>query len=574
MILSLLFILIATETQAEQLVETLSGPVTGEDRWGWDSRFNIKVNYTAYVGIPYGEPPVGENRFLPPKPRTKWTNPRSALLPEDRECTQLGINRNSSLDEGLFLSPWSDEDCLILNIYKPRSSSKDLLPVMVWMHGGAFIFGSKWGYGPVTFLAHDIIVVSINYRLGPLGFLSLGTEYVPGNAGLFDQRLALEWVQQNIDKFGGDPRQVTLAGQSAGSFGATYHLFSPGSEGLFQRVIGQSGAGGFSPAYHHYTGDQAARYGHKAAQLLGCGPLFNHNNLQTANCLRNTSAELIQMMDLPMELMTQPVVDGDYNLPDHNPFLPLNPLHAILTGDYNTGVDILYGATKDEGQLLSQFLQAIPALYPFVSDQWDIIGPFLLFARHHTETTDEDIELADKVLNFYVGSRENINEAHRANLTDMISDAFFWYGIDTFLSHHVQHSHGANYQYIIEHKGVYHFRLAPGLQNEDMSGMGHADELYLEWDPYNGNHLGLPADDLAVSRFITTLWSNFVKYGDPTQPHCRESQEDVPCNLGVTWEPRTDINNRYMVMDTDLRMEQSANYRRRMSFWSDIWTIH
>ena len=137
---------------------------------------------------------------------------------------------------------------------------------------------------------------------------------------------------------------------------------------------------------------------------------------------------------------------------------------------------------------------------------------------------------------------------------------------------------------------MYHLRLAPGLKNEDMTGMGHADELYMEWDPYNGNHLPLPADDLAVSQFITTLWSNFVKYGDPTKPLCRQSQQDIPCDLGLTWEPRTGDNNRsvinnkyhskpplifrYLVIDTDLRMEHSESYQRRMSFWSDVWNKH
>ena len=161
-------------------------------------------------GIPYAEPPVGELRFRPPKPKAKWTDPKSSLLPEDRQCSQVGINRNSSLDEGLFLTPWSHEDCLFMNIYTPIGKTKGLLPVMVWMHGGAFVYGSRWGYGPVNFNVHNIIVVTINYRLGPLGFLSLGTEYVPGNAGLFDQRMALQWVQENILSFGGDPGQVKL----------------------------------------------------------------------------------------------------------------------------------------------------------------------------------------------------------------------------------------------------------------------------------------------------------------------------------------------------------------------------
>ena len=109
-------------------------------------------------------------------------------------------------------------------------------------------------------VVHDLVLVTINYRLGPLGFLTLGTDDAPGNQGLWDQHLALTWVQENIARFGGDPNLVTLAGESAGSFSATYHLFNPSSEGLFRRVIAQSGIGGFSPAYRHYSGELAARF--------------------------------------------------------------------------------------------------------------------------------------------------------------------------------------------------------------------------------------------------------------------------------------------------------------------------
>ena len=136
------------------------------------------------------------------------------------------------MNEGLFLWPNSDEDCLFPNIYTPTNNPNGLLPVMVWMHGGAFVVGSGKGYGPTYFVVHDIIIVTINYRLGPLGFLSLGTEYVPGNAGLFDQQMALEWVQQNIASFGGDPGQVPERVQ---------HIYLPQLilKGHFGRTVGR-----------------------------------------------------------------------------------------------------------------------------------------------------------------------------------------------------------------------------------------------------------------------------------------------------------------------------------------------
>ena len=140
-----------------------------------------------------------------------------------------------------------DEDCLYLNVHVPEGSGEDPLPVMVWIYGGAFNSGAGFWYGPGYFMSHNIIVVTFNYRLGPLGFLSFANDESPGNAGLWDQLAALRWVQTNIAAFGGDPGRVTLAGESAGSFSATYHMLSDHSAGLFHRVIAQSGAGALAP---------------------------------------------------------------------------------------------------------------------------------------------------------------------------------------------------------------------------------------------------------------------------------------------------------------------------------------
>merc|ERR1711936_307222 len=206
-------------------VETSLGPVIGEEKWGWDSRFNQEISYTAYTGIPFAEPPVGSLRFLPPVPHKPWTDPTNVTLPENRCCVQITEE------------PDEDEDCLLLNIYVPAVQAAEqaaekqdaALPVMVWLHGGASLFGQGSGYGPVYWAVHNVILVTINYRLGPLGFLTLGTDDAPGNQGLWDQHLALSWVQENIAQFGGDPSLVTLSGESAGSFSATYHLFNPAS---------------------------------------------------------------------------------------------------------------------------------------------------------------------------------------------------------------------------------------------------------------------------------------------------------------------------------------------------------
>merc|ERR1712172_88743 len=549
--------------RADLRVETSLGPVIGEDKWGWDSRFNQEISYTAYTGIPYAEPPLGPLRFLPPVPHKPWTDPTNVSLPENRCCVQITEE------------PDEDEDCLLLNIYVPArptgfeaEDQEASLPVMVWLHGGAFLFGQGSGYGPVYWAVHDVLLVTINYRLGPLGFLTLGTDEAPGNQGLWDQHLALKWVQENIAKFGGDPNLVTLAGESAGSFSATYHLFNPASEGLFRRVIAQSGIGGFSPAYHQYSGELAARYGHTAAVFLGCGTNETDAEQEILTCLREKPASLLNMLDLPMEIMTQPVVDGDFSL-STDPFLPRDPRLLVDEGQYHTDVDILFGMNSEEGILLTQFLQAIPAIYPLLAADWGIFGPFLLFARHTSDITDLDRSLAEEVLEQYVGGRQGLVGANLANITNMISDAFFWFGVEDFGSKHAKQKGGASYQYLNTHKGYYHVILAPGLTNEDIDGNAHSDELYLQFEPFNTYHHGLPGDDLLVSRLLTTMWSNFMWSGNPTPVQCHNSSR-VPCQIDFTWDERDSGHNQYMVLDTSLRMERGMEYEERIEFWKTI----
>merc|ERR1712215_438182 len=165
-----------------EMVETKIGRLIGKREIGIDTRQNKTVNWTAFYDIPYALPPLGDLRFKPPVPAESWSCLRDASFTENKICPQININITLSglVNGGLDQS--SDEDCLYLNVYVPDTNSTALLPVMFWIHGGGYIFGSGRSaeYGPLYYLAHDIIVVSIRYRLCPLGFLSLGTPNVPG----------------------------------------------------------------------------------------------------------------------------------------------------------------------------------------------------------------------------------------------------------------------------------------------------------------------------------------------------------------------------------------------------------
>ena len=189
-------------------------------------------------GIRYAQPPINELRFKAPQLYQEQEGVYDVSKESHVVCPQQGGFGPPGSQLGKIQG---QEDCLLLNIYVPDTIFVDApqskLPVMVWIHGGAFKLGSN-NYnrlGPQHFVTKDVIVISVNYRLGPLGFLSLGSEEVPGNAGLRDQLMALTWVKENIENFGGDPDSVTFFGESAGSRSINFHILSPLGNGLFQR---------------------------------------------------------------------------------------------------------------------------------------------------------------------------------------------------------------------------------------------------------------------------------------------------------------------------------------------------
>lgn len=191
--------------------------------------------FQAFLGIPYAEPPVGERRWRAPEPHAAWDGVRDAIS-KGSACAQ----------EGFGLGASGSEDCLFLNVHTPSPRPAAGAPVLVWIHGGGFVFGEGvqadgGTAGDVLARTEGLVVVSMNYRLGSFGFLASEALGASGNEGLQDQQLALRWVREHIAAFGGDPDRVTIAGESAGGQSVCQHLVAPDSRGLFQRAIVQSG---------------------------------------------------------------------------------------------------------------------------------------------------------------------------------------------------------------------------------------------------------------------------------------------------------------------------------------------
>lgn len=303
----------------------------------------------VFRGIPYAAPPVGPNRFRAPQPPIPWTDERDATS-FGSTCTQVGILSGAT-------DPKSGEDCLFLNVWTPEPAPTSPRPVIFWVHGGAFIVGSgSQADYDATLLAQTTgaVVVTINYRLGPLGFLghaALAAEdpsHATGTYGLQDQQEALRWVKRNIHVFGGDPQNVALAGESAGGFSVSAHLVAPSSRGLFQRAMVQSGplARAMIPDVTE-AGDQAAALG----KALGC----TGTDAALVACLRekpaaDVTAGLKNAMPPPGGLFEGsartalwfPIFDGG--------FFPKQPSDLLEAGDV-AKVPLIIGSTEKEGAL-------------------------------------------------------------------------------------------------------------------------------------------------------------------------------------------------------------------------------
>ena len=435
----------------------------------------------AYLGIPYAKAPVGELRWKAPQPVEPWEGVR--------DCTRFGPSCLQPA-AGIIreIQGRQDEDCLYLNVWTAGSAG-DERPVMVWIHGGGFAIGSGAHavHNGRHFAASGAVLVTINYRLGPFGFLShpaLSAESgagASGNYGLMDQIAALEWVQRNIAAFGGDPDNVTIFGESAGGMSVACLLASPLAKGLFHRAIMQSGVAETTTPLRDSRGREpsAEAVGAKIATGLGIVDAAS-DSPQTAARLRDVPAKKLLAAANPRVGMfgkgrrLWPVIDGHV--------LPRPPADIFATGQHND-VPVLLGSNANEGTLFLRQLQVRrPLGYAFVVRS--------LFGAD-----------AKRVLKaFPARSAEQIKPA----LADLVT-------VSAFIAPTRRTARRLSAQG--SPVWLYHFtRVSPGAKRTSMGATHGADVLYVfkTLPP-----LGFDRTDTAVSSAMHETWLRFATTGDP-----------------------------------------------------------
>nr|CAD7431044.1 unnamed protein product [Timema monikensis] len=482
------------------------------------------TTYYTFRGIPYAKPPVGELRFTAPQAVDPWT--------ESIDVFEFGSMCKQQAG--------GTEDCLFINVFTPKLPSKEddsLLPVMVWIHGGAFV-GGTGNIDPGHLLDLGVVVVSLNYRLNVFGFLSLDGTNAPGNAGLKDQSFALRWVQNNIASFGGDPDIVTIFGGSAGGASVHYQVLSPLSAGLFHRAISESGSALNPWAYANHTQERAFRLGsylghetEDTQDLLDFLRTLPENDLVRALSHALTDEEKVGYLSNPF------VPSLEYPRSDEQPFLPYHPYYIEINGLYNkvpyiTGVNIAEGASfvgSDDELAQPSYWEAI------VNDLERIVPVDLGLTKGSAQST----EVANKIKEFYFGE-EAISYETRQNWIDLQTDLLFVIGVQTTVHQHSNFSEASTYNYQFIYGNARH-----GWETQFVFYI-YAIE-------------GVNTNGAKIARSFTSLWTSFAKSGVPS------------VEGDVTWTPVSKNSYPYLQISNDLTLLSDLE-KERINFWFDIYS--
>ena len=452
----------------------LAADVVHTDRGAVEGTSSADGKVRVYRGIPFAAPPVGTLRWKAPQPAPRWKGVRKATEFGAR-CMQTRV-----FGDMVFRDNGPSEDCLYLNVWTPAASPKAHLPVMVWIYGGGFVAGSasEPRQDGEKLAEKGVVVVSFNYRLGVFGFYSsadLARESgrdASGNYGLLDQVAALQWVHRNIASFGGDPGQVTIFGESAGSFSVSALMASPPAQGLFQRAIGESGAFfstvlGLKPLAESEAAD--AKFG----EALGATTLQSLRAKPAADLLAAASSKGM--------VRFSPNIDGDFFTED---------VRSAYAAGKQSPVPLLAGWNRDEGGFpattAEQFTERARKMYGDRADD---------FLKLFPAGTDEQA---------------------RQSAHDLAGDQFIAYSTWKWIE--TQMSKARVYRYEFDDAPPRAASATASGKPAPPPAAYHSAEIEFVFEALPSKDLPWRPEDFKLSDQMSSYWTNFAKTGDPNGP--------------------------------------------------------
>lgn len=527
-------LLLVTGAFGQLLVNLPNGQIRGHEIKTFTSR-----SYYAYQAIPYATPPLEKLRFQAPLPAQDWSGIINATT-DSHMCYQLNYD-----------GPEESEDCLYINVFTPvldRKKNSTKLPVDFWIYGGGLRDGAArfQDYRPDYWIDEDIIIVTHNYRVGIFGFLSTGDNIIPGNNGLKDQVLALQWTYQNIHLFGGDINKITVHGQSAGAVSASNHLLIKQSAGLFRSVIAESG----SPMNMYSFIENPKEYAIQLTQAINKNISSNATSEEIRDYLLSLDGKTIDSYSRAPAI-TQPAVAIEADSPTA---VVTREMYEMFDSGNFTKVPILMGICSEEALFIAKSNNYLVKLGETYDKDSSLVVPAIF--PHKPEI---DLSVIGKAVKQIYINQSDTWANHPGRVVRHFSDQRFSRAI-------IKQG-----KLISKYAPVYFYQFSydgdVGGWNtvvEDAERVEHAEELYYVF--LNRSLSDISESDALIHNRLIKLWTNFVKYGNPT-PQLTNLVENL------TWPKVSPNNYQYLNINKTLSIEVNPK-NDYFSKWENIYDTY
>ncbi|XP_030373450.1 esterase B1-like [Scaptodrosophila lebanonensis] len=511
--------------------------------------------YFSFEGLPYAMPPVGNLRFQPPVPPPCWTGPRNFFTPGNKSIQK---NWQTGTVEG-------SEDCLYLNVYTKELYGTVKMPVIVFIHGGSYNSGGavRESFSPDYFMLKDVVLVTFNYRLGCLGFLSLKDPdlEVPGNNGIKDMILALRWVKNNIILFNGDPEKIAVCGMAAGAAAVHYLMCTPHAKDLFQRAILMAGC-----TLNYWASMPQKDFAFRLAKLNGYKGVDDD-----ASVLRFLSKIPAEALVDQWLLTTEELEDGYVFAfgPVIEPYItsetliPTRPVD-MLRQSWGNCIPLILGGTSFEGLYAFPLLLSHPELVQQMKGQPQNILPYDAREGHSEEFC---LQLSKHLIqkHFGKGAHNSTDEQSLLDYMDFVSYKNFWHGLHRTTLSRVYYTNCPTYLYRFDFYSRFNQQRHLLLSNQGIhaKGAAHGDELsYLFFSSTSWPLKRQSPEFINITRMIA-IWTSFADSGRPKCPELN--------NIRVHWHPLR-VNKVFQALNIGKKLEFiEIPERAKLEAWNDCY---